>query len=49
MNVVEPLAESCDWLSTVAELSCAADAELAWSLDRSASIQDTSCAWYHGN
>jgi len=49
MNVVEPLAESCDWLSAVAEFTCAADRELAWSRDQFAPVQDTSCAWYHGN
>jgi SAM-dependent methyltransferase len=47
--VAEPLAESCDWLSTVAEFTCNGSDALTWSEDRSAAAPDTTCAWYHGN
>lgn len=42
MRIPEPLAESCDWLSVLAESTCSAGAGVAWS-------QDDSCAYYHGN
>lgn len=49
MRLVEPLVESCDWLSSIAELTCLTGTAITWSQDRGGAAPDHSCAWYHGN